>query len=102
MIGTAVADHATELPVYRVVDEGGLARGVWGADPSRALRVARQLRTGSIAINGSYPPFPLVPFGGFKESGLGRELGPEGLANFLEPRNIGLPAQLLPMDRLDE
>jgi acyl-CoA reductase-like NAD-dependent aldehyde dehydrogenase len=80
----------------------GLAGGVWGADPSRALRVARQLRTGSIAINGSYPPFPLVPFGGFKESGLGRELGPEGLANFLEPRSIGLPAQLRPMDRPGE
>jgi aldehyde dehydrogenase (NAD+) len=35
-----------------------------------------------------------VPFGGFKESGLGRELGPEGLANFLEPRSIGLPPEL--------
>jgi acyl-CoA reductase-like NAD-dependent aldehyde dehydrogenase len=44
-----------------------------------------------IAVNGSYPPFPLVPFGGFKESGLGRELGPEGLVNFLEPRSIGVP-----------
>ena len=57
-------------------------------------RVARRLRTGSIAINGNYPPFPLVPFGGFRESGLGRELGPEGLRNFLEPRSIGLPASL--------
>jgi hypothetical protein len=35
-----------------------------------------------------------VPFGGFKQSGLGRELGPEGLASFLEPRSIGLPASL--------
>jgi aldehyde dehydrogenase (NAD+) len=70
----------------------GLSGAVWSADPARALRVARRLRTGSIAVNGSYPPFPLVPFGGFKESGLGRELGPEGLANFLEPRSIGLPA----------
>jgi acyl-CoA reductase-like NAD-dependent aldehyde dehydrogenase len=72
----------------------GLAGGVWAGDPERALRVARRLRTGSIAINGSYPPFPLVPFGGFRESGLGRELGPEGLRNFLEPRSIGLPASL--------
>jgi acyl-CoA reductase-like NAD-dependent aldehyde dehydrogenase len=37
-----------------------------------------------------------VPFGGFKESGLGRELGPEGLLNFLEPRSIGLPPELHP------
>lgn len=72
----------------------GLAGGVWSADPGRALRVARRLRTGSIAVNGHYPPFPHVPFGGFKESGLGRELGPEGLQSFLEPRSIGLPPQL--------
>jgi acyl-CoA reductase-like NAD-dependent aldehyde dehydrogenase len=72
----------------------GLAGGVWSADPARALRVARGMRTGSIAINGSYPPFPLVPFGGFKESGLGRELGPEGLRSFLEPRSVGLPESL--------
>ena len=72
----------------------GLSGGVWSADVGRALAVARRVRTGSIAVNGSYPPFPLVPFGGFKESGLGRELGPEGLANFLEPRSIGLPPEL--------
>ncbi|HKY15449.1 MAG TPA: aldehyde dehydrogenase family protein, partial [Microthrixaceae bacterium] len=73
----------------------GLAGGVWSADPARALRVARRLRTGSVAVNGNFPPFPHVPFGGFKESGLGRELGPEGLANFLEPRSIGIPEELV-------
>jgi acyl-CoA reductase-like NAD-dependent aldehyde dehydrogenase len=72
----------------------GLAGGVWSGDPARALAVARRLRTGSISVNGAYPPFPLVPFGGFKESGLGRELGPEGLANFLEPRSIAVPSEL--------
>jgi len=75
----------------------GLAGGVWSADPARALAIARRLRTGSIAVNGSFPPFPHVPFGGFKESGLGRELGPEGLLNFLEPRSIGLPPELHPV-----
>jgi aldehyde dehydrogenase (NAD+) len=74
----------------------GLAGGVWTGDPARGLRVARRMRTGSIAINGTYPPFPLVPFGGFRESGLGRELGPEGLQSFLEPRSIGLPPALRP------
>jgi acyl-CoA reductase-like NAD-dependent aldehyde dehydrogenase len=74
----------------------GLSGGVWTGDPARALAVARRVRTGSIAINGSYPPFPLVPFGGFRESGLGWELGPEGLSSFLEPRSIGLPPQLHP------
>ena len=72
----------------------GLSGGVWSADAERALGVARRVRTGSIAVNGSYPPFPLVPFGGFKESGLGRELGPEGLMGFLEPKSIGLPPEL--------
>lgn len=74
----------------------GLSGGVWSADDARALAVAKQVRTGSIAVNGSYPPFPLVPFGGFKQSGFGRELGPEGLAAFLEPRSIGLPPSLRP------
>jgi aldehyde dehydrogenase (NAD+) len=72
----------------------GLSGGVWSADPARALATAKRVRTGSIAVNGSYPPFPAVPFGGFKQSGLGRELGPEGLAGYLEPRSIGLPAGL--------
>jgi acyl-CoA reductase-like NAD-dependent aldehyde dehydrogenase len=72
----------------------GLSGGVWSGDPARALAIARHVRTGSIAVNGSYPPFPLVPFGGFKESGLGRELGPEGLRSYLEPRSIGVPESL--------
>jgi acyl-CoA reductase-like NAD-dependent aldehyde dehydrogenase len=74
----------------------GLSGGVWTADPARGLRVARRIRTGSLSINGVHPPFPVVPFGGFGESGLGRELGPDGLRGFLEPRSIGLPnAELL-------
>jgi acyl-CoA reductase-like NAD-dependent aldehyde dehydrogenase len=72
----------------------GLSGAVWTADAARGLRVAKQIRTGSISINGNPPPFPFVPFGGFKESGIGRELGPEGLSSFLEPRSIGVPATL--------
>ncbi len=73
----------------------GLAGGVWSPDPARALAVARQLRTGAVNVNSFCPLFPQVPFGGFKQSGLGRELGPEGLLNFLEVRSIGVPAGLL-------
>jgi acyl-CoA reductase-like NAD-dependent aldehyde dehydrogenase len=88
--------YSGEDDAVRIANDSpyGLAGGVWTADPARGLRVARRMRTGSIAINGTYPPFPLVPFGGFRESGLGRELGPEGLQSFLEPRSIGLPASL--------
>jgi acyl-CoA reductase-like NAD-dependent aldehyde dehydrogenase len=74
----------------------GLAGGVWSADDERALAVARRLRTGSVSVNGNPAPFPLVPFGGLKESGLGRELGPEGLLGYLEPKSIGLPPSLHP------
>ena len=46
------------------------------------------------AMDGSAAPFPFVPFGGLKQSGLGRELGPEGLLAYLEPRSIGVPPAL--------
>ena len=74
----------------------GLAGGVWSADDERALGIARRLRTGSVSVNGNPAPFPFVPFGGMKQSGLGRELGPEGLLSYLEPRSIGLPPSLHP------
>jgi aldehyde dehydrogenase (NAD+) len=90
--------YAGEDDAVRIANDSpyGLSGGVWTGDPARGLRVAKRVRTGSIAINGTYPPFPLVPFGGFRESGLGRELGPEGLRSFLEPRSIGLPPALHP------
>jgi acyl-CoA reductase-like NAD-dependent aldehyde dehydrogenase len=88
--------YADEDEAVRIANDSqyGLSGGVWSADAARALAMARRVRTGSIAVNGSYPPFPAVPFGGFKQSGLGRELGPEGLAGYLEPRSIGLPPGL--------
>ncbi|MBI2305882.1 MAG: aldehyde dehydrogenase family protein [Rhodocyclales bacterium] len=61
----------------------GLAGGVWSASDERAERVARRLRTGQVEINGG--PFNLyAPFGGYKQSGNGRELGRYGLEEFLE------------------
>ncbi len=93
----SVIPHDGDDDAVRIANDSayGLAGGVWSGDDRRALHTARRLRTGSVAVNGSFPPFPLVPFGGFKESGLGRELGPEGLLNFLEPRSIGLPPSLV-------
>jgi len=89
--------HDGDEDAVRIANDSayGLSGGVWTGDPKRGLDVARKMRTGSVAINGHYPPFPLVPFGGFKESGIGRELGPEGLLSFLEPRSIGLPPTLV-------
>ncbi|MEV6350833.1 aldehyde dehydrogenase [Actinoplanes sp. NPDC051851] len=72
----------------------GLSGSVWTADDARGLAIARRIRTGSITVNRNYPPMPLTPFGGFRESGIGRELGVEGLEGYLEKRTIGVPAEL--------
>ncbi|BBH64712.1 aldehyde dehydrogenase [Actinoplanes sp. OR16] len=64
----------------------GLAGGVWGSD-ERALAVARRIRTGAVDVNGgSFNPF--APFGGYKQSGIGRELGTYGLAEFQQVKAI--------------
>jgi acyl-CoA reductase-like NAD-dependent aldehyde dehydrogenase len=67
----------------------GLGGTVWSADDERALGVARRVQTGSIGING-YLPDPTAPFGGIKGSGLGRELGPEGLAAYQVIKSVYL------------
>jgi acyl-CoA reductase-like NAD-dependent aldehyde dehydrogenase len=67
----------------------GLGGSVWTADPERGLEVARRVNTGTIGING-YLPDPTAPFGGVKASGLGRELGPEGLAAYQQIRSVYL------------
>ena len=67
----------------------GLAGGVWSGDPEHAKRVARRMRTGQIEINGATFN-PLAPFGGFKQSGHGRELGKFGLEEFLEVKSLQL------------
>ncbi|WP_145011568.1 aldehyde dehydrogenase family protein [Mycobacterium marseillense] len=65
----------------------GLAGAVWSADRDRALRVAKRLRTGAVDINGSFFNM-LAPFGGYKQSGNGRELGHHGLAEFYELKAV--------------
>jgi aldehyde dehydrogenase (NAD+) len=67
----------------------GLSGGFWSGDPERAKRVARRLRTGQVEINGgSYNP--LAPFGGYKQSGHGREMGKYGLDEYLEVKSMQL------------
>jgi aldehyde dehydrogenase (NAD+) len=62
---------------------------VWSADPERAQRIARRLRTGQVEINGGVFN-PLAPFGGYKQSGHGRELGRHGLEEFLAVKAMQL------------
>jgi len=74
----------------------GLCGSVWTADNDRGLGIARRVRTGTYMLNTGVPIDFGTPFGGFKESGLGREFGPEGLEPFLELKSIALPAGYRP------
>jgi betaine-aldehyde dehydrogenase len=65
----------------------GLAGGVWSKDPEHAKRVARRIRTGQVDINGGNFN-PVAPFGGFKQSGHGRELGKFGFEEFLATKSL--------------
>jgi acyl-CoA reductase-like NAD-dependent aldehyde dehydrogenase len=65
----------------------GLAGGVWGGTAERALQVARRLRTGQVDINGGRFN-ALAPFGGYKKSGIGREIGPLALDEFFQLKSI--------------
>lgn len=66
----------------------GLAGAVWTSDLARAERVAARLRLGTVWINDYHPYFPQAPWGGFKRSGIGRELGPQGLAEYQETKHV--------------
>jgi acyl-CoA reductase-like NAD-dependent aldehyde dehydrogenase len=66
----------------------GLAGGVWSGDPERALAVARRMRAGQVDVNGARYNIE-APFGGYKQSGVGREFGPYGLEEYLQIKAIG-------------
>lgn len=68
--------------------EYGLAGAVWTADQGRARRVAGRLRHGTVWINDFHPYLPQAEWGGFGKSGIGRELGPAGLAEYREAKHV--------------
>jgi len=68
----------------------GLAAYVFTGDLARSWRLAEALEAGTICINDSVPATSQCPFGGLKQSGLGRELGSEGLDAFLETKHISI------------
>lgn len=88
----AILPYDDEEDAVRIANDTvyGLSGAVWSADPERAERVARRLRTGQVDINGGKYN-PLAPFGGYKKSGNGRELGPFGLEEYLETKSLQMP-----------
>jgi betaine-aldehyde dehydrogenase len=76
--------------------EYGLSGSVWSADPGRATAAGMRIRSGSVYINGAFMIEANAPFGGFKQSGVGREGGPDVLAEYLEPQAVYLPGALPP------
>jgi len=66
----------------------GLMATVWTGDPARGHRLARRIKAGTVGINMPYTAFPGIPFGGYKQSGFGRELGLETLDLYLETKSV--------------
>ena len=88
----AVLPYDGEEDAVRLANDTiyGLHAGVFSGDGERALRVARRLRAGQVDVNGGGFNM-LAPFGGFKQSGDGRELGRHGLDAYLEVKSLQLP-----------
>ena len=79
-----------EKDAVRIANDSryGLYATVWTGDPARGHRLARQIKAGTVGINMPYTAFPGIPFGGYKQSGFGRELGIETLELYLETKSV--------------
>lgn len=84
----AGSDDAADAVAIANDSRYGLVGAVWSADKERAAAVATQLQAGSVAVNSTAVLDFGSPFGGFKQSGIGREGGPEGIAGFVEYQAI--------------
>ena len=90
-----VQPHDGDDDAVRIANNSryGLSGGVLCADQDRALDVARRIRTGTMSVNGGMWHAPDAPFGGYKQSGIGRENGVAGLEEFLQTKLIATPAE---------
>ena len=87
-----VIAYEDEEDAIRIANDSdyGLSGSVWSASEERALAVARRIRTGTINVNGGNFYGADAPFGGYKQSGIGREMGLEGFEEYLETKTIAI------------
>ncbi len=90
----AVLKYEDDDDAVRIANNSryGLSGSVASASIDRALGIARRIRTGTVSVNGGGWFGPDSPFGGYKDSGIGREHGREGFEEYLEIKTVGLPA----------
>jgi acyl-CoA reductase-like NAD-dependent aldehyde dehydrogenase len=85
-----ISPFADEMDAVRQANavRYGLMATVWTGDPARGHRLARRIKAGTVGINMPFTAFPGIPFGGYKHSGFGRELGLETLELYLETKSV--------------
>ncbi len=89
-----VTPFEDEADAVRIANDTpyGLSGSIWTTDVGRAIRVARAVETGNLSVNSHSSVRYWTPFGGFKQSGLGRELGPDAPDSFTEVKNVFIAA----------
>ncbi|HLS01276.1 MAG TPA: aldehyde dehydrogenase family protein, partial [Beutenbergiaceae bacterium] len=88
----SIITYDTEEEAIEIANNSmyGLAGAVYTEDTDRGLELVRQIRAGTVSVNNATADFTL-PFGGYKQSGVGREGGIEGLEEFMEIKTIHMP-----------
>ena len=95
-----VTTFANEAEAVKLANDVryGLAATVWTGDSARGLRVAGRIRAGTVGVNQPFAAFPGVPFGGFKESGYGREMSIDALDLYTEQKAVLVSTAAKPLN----